>query len=81
MKRNLAALAVIATMILPPVTALAAGYEFRTGYDGKSYWYEDGVRQGTYDDPKGVLGDGVVRGREIYDPATDAWYWLDSVYN
>ncbi len=45
------------------------------------YWYEDGVLQGTYDDPKGVVGDGTVRGREIYDPATDAWYWLDSVYN
>ncbi len=23
----------------------------------------------------------MVRGREIYDPATNAWYWLDSVYN
>ena len=49
--------------------------------NGKMYWYEGGVRQGTYDDPKGVIGDGTVRGREIFDPATDGWYWLDAVYD
>lgn len=38
--------------------------------DGVLYWYEDGVRQGT----KG-------RGKEIYDPASTAWYWLDAVDN
>ncbi len=48
---------------------------------GKSYWYEHGVRQGTYDDKNGVIGDGTIRGREIYDPESDGWYWLDSVYN
>ncbi len=48
--------------------------------NGKSYWYENNVIQGTFDDPNGVLGDGTVRGREIYDPASDGWYWLDSVY-
>ncbi len=68
-------------IMLNPISALAAEYEFRTGSDGKLYWYENGVRQGTYDDPQGVIGDGTVRGREIYDPATDAWYWLDSVYD
>lgn len=36
--------------------------------DGKSYWYENGVRQGT-----------VGRGKEIYDPESDAWYWLDAI--
>jgi len=46
----------------------------------KSFWYEGGLRQGTYEDPKGVLGDGTVRGREIYDPESDGWYWLDSCY-
>ncbi|MBR1862372.1 MAG: leucine-rich repeat protein [Lachnospiraceae bacterium] len=47
----------------------------------KSYWYEDGIRQGTFYDPKGVKSEnGDVRGREIYDPASDAWYWLDSIY-
>jgi hypothetical protein len=43
------------------------------------YLYENGVKQGTYDDPKGVVGFGTVRGREIYDPESGAWYWLDSV--
>jgi glucan-binding YG repeat protein len=36
--------------------------------DGSRFWYEDGVKQGT-----------EGRGKEIYDPVSDAWYWLDSV--
>ena len=48
---------------------------------GKLYWYEYGVKQGTYNDPAGVIGDGTVRGREIFDPASSAWYWLDSVFD
>ncbi len=48
---------------------------------GKSYWYEHGVRQGTYDDPNGVMGDGSIRGREICDMESAGWYWLDSVYD
>lgn len=36
--------------------------------NGKKYWYENGVKQGT-----------EGRGKEIYDPDSDAWYWLDSV--
>ena len=32
------------------------------------YWYENGVKQGT-----------EGRGKEIYDPESDAWYWLDAV--
>ena len=36
--------------------------------DGKDYWYENGVKQGT-----------EGRGKEIYDPESDAWYWLDAV--
>lgn len=47
---------------------------------GKDYWYENGYRQGTYYDPNGVVGDGTIRGREIYDPRTDGWYWLDACY-
>ena len=39
-------------------------------YVANEYWYEDGVRQGT-----------EGRGKEIYDPKTDAWYWLDAVDN
>lgn len=38
------------------------------GSDGKKYWYENGIKQGT-----------EGNGKEIYDPATDAWYWLDAV--
>ncbi len=49
--------------------------------DGKSYWYENGVRQGTLNDPKGVMGFGTNRGREICDMETEAWYWCDSVYD
>lgn len=43
--------------------------------DGKDYWYENGVRQGY--DPN----DAAYRGKEIYDPGTNAWYWLDNVQN
>ncbi len=77
------------------------GYEDKSGSDmiiegknlswndanGKSYWYEGGIKQGTYYDPKGVIGDGTNRGREICDNNTlDAnnngtWFWLDSCYD
>ena len=36
--------------------------------DNAPYWYENGVRQGM-----------EGRGKEIYDPASDGWYWLDAV--
>ena len=38
--------------------------------DGAWYWYEDGVKQGL-EEP----------GKEIYDPGSQAWYWLDSIYD
>ena len=41
--------------------------------DGKSYWYENWVRQGWQP------SNANYRGKEIYDPASGAWYWLDSV--
>ncbi len=41
--------------------------------DGKDYWYENGVRQGYDPDNE------AYRGKEIYDPGTNAWYWLDNV--
>ncbi len=60
----------------------ASDFEWKIEEEGKAFWYEYGIRQGTYSDPQGVLGDdGVNRGREIYDSDSDAWYWLDSVYN
>ncbi len=73
--------ALLAGLALPSTRALADDYEFRTGGDGKTYWYEFGVKQGTLDDRQGILGFGTNRGREIYDPATDAWYWLDSCFD
>ena len=57
-----------------PVPSYAAGETnapVQNGWyeeDGKDYWYENGIRQGT-----------EGRGKEIYDPGTDAWYWLDAV--
>ncbi len=64
------------------LSAYADSFEWRTEEENKQYWYENDIRQGTYDDPKGVLGDDdKVRGREIYDPVSGGWYWLDSVYN
>jgi len=44
---------------------------------GKSYWYENNMRQGTISDGKCFSYDGTLRGREIYDSASDGWYWLD----
>ena len=64
-----------------PPEQIVADLKFVLGSDGKYYWYEGGIRQGTYDDPKGVIGDGTVRGREIYDPESDGWYWLDACFD
>ena len=50
-----------------------AALEWRKDEEGREYWYENGVRQGYRpDDPS-------YRGKEIYDPVSDAWYWLDNV--
>ena len=46
-------------------TADAGGWRIE---NGAPYWYENGVKQGT-----------EGRGKEIYDPGSDAWYWLDAV--
>ena len=46
-------------------TADAGGWRIE---DGVPYWYENGVKQGT-----------EGRGKEIYDPGSAAWYWLDAV--
>ena len=51
--------------------------------DGKFYWYENWERQGVAGDPKNITDVvfGYERGREIYDPESDGWYWLDSIFN
>ena len=52
-------------------------------YNGKDYWFEDGVRQAVMGDPKNITDTvyGYERGREIYDPESDGWYWLDCIYD
>ena len=54
--------------------------------ESKKYWFEDWTKQGVYGDPKNIEGldpelGMVERGREIYDPESDAWYWLDACYD
>ena len=46
---------------------------WRSDSNGTLFWYEKGARQG-YN-----VSDPNYRGKEIYDPYTDAWYWLDNV--
>ncbi len=48
--------------------------------DGVNYWYENGVRQGVMYREDGSI-DASYRGKEIYDPSSNAWYWLDCVQN
>ena len=55
-----------ATPVKPTATP-ASGYTGWKTVNGKDYWYENGVKQGT-----------AGRGKEIYDPDSDAWYWLDA---
>ena len=53
------------------MSAKTASVKKFTGWkteNGKQYWYENGVKQGT-----------TGRGKEIYDPGSKAWYWLDAV--
>ena len=47
------------------------------------YWIENGFVAGRPGDPANITDTifGIERGREIYDPESDAWYWLDACYN
>ncbi len=74
---------ILAMIVTPGIIVMAAALEWRTGADGKQYWYEEGIKQGSYGDPKNIIDDlyGNERGREIYDPGTNGWYWLDAVYD
>ena len=77
--------AIVAGILAAPLAASANELHLEwLQQNGKSYWVEYGVIQGTADDPKGVKDtqyNKTVRGREIYDPASDGWYWLDAKYN
>ncbi len=67
-------------IMMTTVTAFGGSMGWKTE-NGNSFWYENDVKQGTYDDAYGVIGDGVIRDREIYDPVSDGWYWLDACYD
>lgn len=64
-----------------PVPATEEVGHWEYSFDG-DYWIENGRRQGVYGDPKNITDTiyGIERGREIYDPESDAWYWLDACY-
>lgn len=38
------------------------------------------MKQGAYGDPLNVWYENTERSREIYDPGTNTWYWLDALY-
>ncbi len=87
LKRCIAGVGIVALSVLSMPSMVVSAYqdgdntyEWRTGEDGKSYWYENGVRQGMYGDSLNVYRDNIERGREIYDRESDAWYWLDARY-
>ena len=52
----------------PKYQGSSGGYTGWRSENGRDYWYENGVKQGT-----------TGRGKEIYDSASNAWYWLDAV--
>ncbi len=54
--------------VQPDASAPGTAQNGWVSVDGKDYWYENGVKQGT-----------EGRGKEIYDPSSGAWYWLDAV--
>ncbi len=73
----------MATSMLPAMVASAYDLDcvFVTREsDGKQIWFEADQQMGVYGAPGNVWFDGTERGKEIYDPASDAWYWLDTVF-
>ncbi len=72
--------AVTALSLLPALPSYALNLEWQE-VDGKKYWYENDVKMGVYGGAGNVWYDGTERGKEIYDPASDAWYWLDAVFD
>ncbi|MBR2810028.1 MAG: Ig-like domain-containing protein [Solobacterium sp.] len=52
-------------------------------YGSRQYWYENGRRQAMPGDVKNITDTvyGTERGREIYDPESEGWYWLDCIFD
>ena len=66
-----------ALAMLPALPTYAKNLEWEE-IDGKKYWYENDVKMGVFGGAGNVWYDGTERGKEIYDPGSDAWYWLDT---
>ncbi len=79
MKKRIVSIVLLICMCIPTMTVCADETITNLGWDptGK-YWYEDGIRLGTVDDPECIKVNGKVVGREIHDYGTNAWYWLDA---
>lgn len=86
--KTAAKLALAAATLTPTVAVAEQNTTYGWNTDANiRYWYEDGIVQGTYNDPKGVMGYDpelnvfINRGREIFDHTSNSWYWLDSINN
>ncbi len=64
---------VMAAGVLTPGTVMAESAGEWKEENGKFFWYENGVKQGCDENNPDY------RGKEIYDEASNAWYWLDNV--
>ena len=76
--------AIVAGILAAPLAADANELHLEWVHqDGLAYWIEYGRIQGVQGDPKNIWDKtyGIERGREIYDPASDGWYWLDACRN
>ena len=82
LKKALLFVFVMVIIILLAIKATAGNCYFVQTM-GNRYWYEDGYLRGAYGDPKNIWDEiyGIERGQEIYDHASDAWYWLDACHN
>jgi len=73
--------AILASILLLMGVTVHAELDYH--WEEGKFWYENGVRQGVYGDKKNITDTiyGYERGREIYDPGTGAWFWLDARYD
>ena len=59
-------LALVSPASAAPVDSVTPPYDNYTGWvyqDGLQYWFDSGI---------------MARSKEIYDPSSNAWYWLDA---
>ena len=79
MKKKILNLILLICLCVPALIVSADEGITNLGWDptGK-YWYEDGIRKGTAEDPDCVKINGKAVGLEKYDYGTNSWYWLDA---